>query len=315
MTAAEDSLKLDLQLFADGAGDGAAAAGNAGTAEPGVTAADAGLQNGRKADRFANVVFGKQPAAQDAAAQDQAGEPAQPQDRRAQMMALLKGEYEAEFKAYMQDTVQKRVGKLQGELEERRKSDPLLDRLYQRYNVNRGDVAALERAIDQDTAYLEDEAMELGEDVDRLKYVKDLERKVQTYEMQAHEREEQIEMDRNFARWTAQAEAAKASFPGLDLAAELQNPQFFRMLMNGIDVGNAYLAMHSREIMPAVMQYTARDAQQKTAAAIAAGAGRPRENGATGSGAPVIRSDPRTFTKEERAEIRRRVNAGERIEL
>ncbi len=77
---------FDLQLFADGgAAAGAGAEGGTGTADPGVTAADAGQRKGAK-NPLADVVYGKQAESQDASAANQA--PDVPDERRQQYEAF-----------------------------------------------------------------------------------------------------------------------------------------------------------------------------------------------------------------------------------
>lgn len=61
------------------------------------------------------------------------------------------------------------------------------------------------------------------------------------------------------------------------------------------------------------MQYAAQKSAQRIAASVQANGRRPAENGANGAAAATNKSDPRNLTKEDRAEIRRRVRNGEKI--
>lgn len=63
------------------------------------------------------------------------------------------------------------------------------------------------------------------------------------------------------------------------------------------------------------MKTAAQQAAQKTANAVAANKLRPKEGGLSSIPPVVVKSDPSKWTKEDRAEIRRRVARGERIEL
>ena len=99
----------------------------------------------------------------------------------------------------------------------------------------------------------------------------------------------------------------------LDLQTEIQNPQFKRLLDAGVDVGSAYLVLHQGELIPAAMQQVAQDVEQKLANKIAAGSSRPAENGMQPHGGAVVKNDVSTMTKKDRAEINRRVLAGEKI--
>ncbi len=78
----------------------------------------------------------------------------------------------------------------------------------------------------------------------------------------------------------------------------------------------AYQVIHRDEIQPAAMEYAARKTQEKLAASLQANASRPVENGVGATGAQAeVRMDPSKWSKEDRAEVRRRVARGERIEL
>ena len=110
-----------------------------------------------------------------------------------------------------------------------------------------------------------------------------------------------------------QAEEAKRLYPNLNFEAEAQNPQFRQLLLSGIDVGSAYLVCHKDEIIPAAMQYTAKQVEQKLTNKVIANGARPSENGNSSQGASVVKSDVSQLSKAERAEIIRRVQRGEKI--
>ena len=62
----------------------------------------------------------------------------------------------------------------------------------------------------------------------------------------------------------AQGEKLKATFPGFDLRAELQNPTFQRLTSPevGIDVETAYWTIHRNELQTAAMQVAAQKTSQ-----------------------------------------------------
>ena len=122
-------------------------------------------------------------------------------------------------------------------------------------------------------------------------------------------------MNKQYEAWEQQAEEAKTLYPNLDLNVESQNPQFRQLLMAGVNVGTAYMALHQDEVLTAAMQHTAKTVEQKLSNKIAAGNARPAENGASGQSAAVIKSDPSKWTKADREEVRRRAARGERIYL
>lgn len=106
-------------------------------------------------------------------------------------------------------------------------------------------------------------------------------------------------------------------YPGFDLRTELANPTFARLTSPavGVDVKTAYEVVHHNEIAPAAMQYAVQRSQEKMANAIRSGVNRPNEAGVHANPAIDVRDDPSKWSKADREEVRRRVRAGERIEL
>ena len=121
-------------------------------------------------------------------------------------------------------------------------------------------------------------------------------------------------LQEHFREITRQGEEIRKVYPGFDLTRELRDPRFARLTApeSGVDVRTAYEALHRDEIAPAMMAFAARKAQEKLAGAMRSGMLRPPENGSQGAGA-VLQDDPRSLSKKERADIRRRVRSGEKI--
>jgi hypothetical protein len=89
---------------------------------------------------------------------------------------LIKGEYKSEFDARVQNIINKRFGKVQQTEEQMKSLQPVLDMLSQKYGVDKGDFDSLSKAIQDDDAYYEDEALQKGLSVKQLKEMKKLER-------------------------------------------------------------------------------------------------------------------------------------------
>ena len=104
-------------------------------------------------------------------------------------------------------------------------------------------------------------------------------------------------------------------YPGADLAVELSNPSFGRLVSNGVPARTAYEVLHQQEINAARTRMVAQAAQQQAVAGIQANGMRPQEGAANaGAGVPV-QFDPRKLTRQQREEIRARVRRGENIVL
>ena len=297
---------LNLQLFAEGAGDGGTAEGQ------GVTEAAALPQTkGEKNNPLSNVKYGIQEE-EAPAAEVQVETVAQP-DRNAEFEKLIKGEYKDLYDAKMQDTIQKRLKGQKETVDKFNALTPTLDLLASKYGVDAGDIEALNKAISEDDSYYEQEALDKGMTVQQLKEIKKMERENADLKAQMEEAQRQENGKKLYAQWMQQAEEAKKVYPSFDIKAEMNNPKFVDLLRSNIDVRTAYEVLHKDEIIPAAMQFTAQTVESKLAKKIASNGARPSENGMSSQSAAVVKSDVSQLSKEDRAEIIRRVQRGEKI--
>ena len=100
-------------------------------------------------------------------------------------------------------------------------------------------------------------------------------------------------------------------YPDFDWKRELASPRFGRLVTAGVDGQTAYEIVHRQELLQAAMAYAAAQARSQTARAIASGGGRVAEN--RGGSRTGTRSDPKSLSSRELADIRRRVQDGEKI--
>ncbi len=203
--------------------------------------------------------------------------------------------------------------------DERSQLNPVLELLGKKYGVDVSDVskidlASLTKAITDDDSYYEQEALEKGVSVESLKQLKAMERENAELKRTMQEKQRQESNQRIYAQLLEQSGVAKAKYPGFDLDTEMRNPNFARMVLQaGVPVITAYQAIHQDEIIGGAMQFTAQAAQAKLAQSIQSGAARPVENGINSAPASVHITDPSKLTKQQRREIRDRVNRGEQI--
>ena len=315
--------KLNLQLFADGAGGagtaGSASGGTGAEGATGVTATNAVSQSkkGVKSNPLADVVYGKQEdGAQTADVQGNTTvtDPVvQQPDRTAEFERLIKGEYKDLYDARMQETIQKRIKNSKETVDKYNALSPTLELLGRKYGVDPNDTDALNKAIEEDDAYYEEEALRKGVTVEQLKEIRKMEKENAELRKQMQEKDRRDYQAQQYAKWMDQAKEAKRTYPSLDLNTEAKNPQFLRLLNAGIDVGTAYAVIHKDEIIPAAMQYTAKTVEQKLTNKIIANGARPTENGISSQSSAVVKSDVSQLSKADRAEIIRRVRAGEKI--
>lgn len=302
---------VNLQLFADG-GSGTAGAG-ATTGESGTAAVS---QKGGKANPLADVSYGIQPEnsnANSAQVTDVQTNDEPVVDADARFEELIKGEFREQFNQRMQDTVQKRLKSSKETVDKFNALAPTLEMLGKKYGVDATDIDALSKAIQDDDAYYEEEALEKGITVEQLKNIRKIERENASLKAQMDAERARQNADRIYASWMEQAEEAKKVYPEFDFRAEMQNPKFQDLLRSHIDVRTAYEVIHKDEIIPAAMQFAVKTTEQNITNKIIANGARPIENGNSSQGASITKSDVSTLTKADRAEINRRVANGDRI--
>ena len=309
---------IDLQLFAEGAGASGAGGGDGGTGgegATGVTAGVPGLQTKGDKNPLADVKYGKTEEAQNANVQNQADAGiVEKDDRASKFEALIKGEYKDLYDARVQDTIQRRLKSTKEIVDKYNSISPTLETLARKYHLeDPTDMDALNKAIEDDDAYYEDEALEKGISVEQLKQIRKMEKENAELKRQMKEQSVKENADRIYADWMHQSDELKGVYPHFDLQTELQNPRFVDLLKANIDVRTAYEVMHKDEIIPAAMQFTAKAVQQKMTNQIMANGARPAENGLNSQASAVVKSDVSQLSKEDRAEIIRRVQRGERI--
>ena len=301
---------LDLQLFAEGAsGEGGGTGAEGASGEIAVAAVP--QRKGAKANPLANVVYGKQEVVEEATPTAEV-KPVETEDRNAKYEAFIK-EHKDLDDARIQNIVQRRLKGSKDALERYEALTPTIEALAKKYGVDATDIKALNKAIEEDDSYYEEEALEKGITVQQLKEIRKMERENADLKRQMEEQNRKENADKLYSRWMNESEATKKVYPSFNLQAEMQNPRFTDLLRNNIDVRTAYEVLHKDEIIPAAMQFTAKTVEQKLTNKIIANGARPVENGNSSQGATVTKSDVSQLSKEDRAEIIRRVARGEKI--
>ena len=295
---------LNLQLFAEG-GDGGSGAEGA----TGATVTAAGSQNKGEKNPLANVVYGKQ-------AEETSPDPevntSTTEDRNAKYEAFIK-EHKDLDDARIQNIVQKRLKGTKETVDKYNALTPTLEALARKYGVDASDIEALNKAIEEDDSYWEEEALEKGITVEQLKELRKIEK--ENAELRKFKEEQQNRENANkiYAQWMEQEKQTKAVYPSFDMRTEMQNENFLKLLRSNIDVRTAYEVIHKDEIIPAAMHFSAKTVEQKLVNKVIANGTRPVENGNSAQGAVVTKSDPSQMNRMDRAEINRRVARGDKI--
>ena len=281
---------LNLQLFAEGGASGTGEGGQ--TGETGTAAVS---QTGDNA---------QDPGVQQTDANG---------DRSAAYEAFIK-EHKDLDDARIQSIVQKRLKNTKETVERYESLAPTLDMLARKYGVDSTDIAALNKAIEDDDSYYEEEAMEKGISVEQLKEIRKMEKENAELKKQMQERESQEKASQLYASWMQQAEQLKSIYPSFDLETELKNPKFMDLLrVPAIDVRTAYEVIHKDDIIHGAMQFTAKTVEKKLTDKVMANGARPMENGTSSQSASLTKSDVSQLSKADRADLIRRAARGEKI--
>ena len=227
-----------------------------------------------------------------------------------------------EYNKAMQAVVRSRLRSEKSAEEALGKMAPAIEVMARKYGLDAKNVdyEALAKAINDDDAYYEEKALEMGTSVETAKRVDQMERDTERKKAMEQRTLQERAISQHFARLEQQGEALKKVFPNFDLRKELQNPAFARMTAPGkglMSVEDAYRAVHRNEIEAAASQVIAQKTAEKISNAIASGSRRPDESGASSQAPSVSTFDYAKASREQReafkADLRARMARGEKV--
>lgn len=344
--------KMNLQLFAEGGGDGGAA-GDGAEATTAVQAPELRPAQERlaKRSRPGRAVKAELPqsaaptapserepvSSADADPQtekesapgeekpEQEPKPTDPAEKRKAFGQLMQGEYAAEFEEALQRASEMAV---QNVLDNPAVKG-LMDALGEAYGIDvqsADNLAALTEAVKngkvKNDEYYETLAAERGISVKTAREMDRMESELQRANAEK-QRAEQIRQAAEHqqraaavrAQWEAEAAQLKVKYPAFELDEVLNNPSVADMIRRGIGLEAAYRAAYFDQLMEASTARTAQQVEQGVTARIQQRAQRPAENGAHPGGAAEMKVDVAHMTAKQRAELAKRARRGERIVL
>lgn len=340
--------KMNLQLFAEGGGDGGAA-GDGAEAAPAVQAPELRPAQERLAKRSRPGRAVKAAPAAEEPSQSPAGDsspdggaqetqeekpeeqkepepkPTDPAEKRKAFGQLMQGEYAAEFEEALQRASEMAV---QNVLDNPAVKG-LMDALGEAYGIDvqsADNLAALTEAVKngkvKNDEYYETLAAERGISVKTAREMDRMESELQRANAEK-QRAEQVRQAAEHqqraaavrAQWEAEAAQLKVKYPAFELDEVLNNPSVADMIRRGIGLEAAYRAAYFDQLMEASTARTAQQVEQGVAARIQQRAQRPAENGAHPGGAAEMKVDVAHMTAKQRAELAKRARRGERIVL
>ena len=121
--------------------------------------------------------------------------------------------------------------------------------------------------------------------------------------------------DNRVRGWIKDAGELSEVYPSFDLRREMSDRRFTQLLKSGVDVRTAYEVLHKNEIIPAIMDYAKKSAEERITNTILANGIRPSENGLSPGSPAIVKNDVSKLTRDDRREIIRRVQRGEKIKF
>ena len=339
--------KWDLQLFAEGGGEGAAGTAEGGGAAPAEQAVqEPALRPAEERQMRRSGMLKKQAAAPEAATAEQpapestqagkgeaegekaagdgkpgakTGEKAAPADDAEFYEAMKK--YPGQLERLVRE-VAANTQAAQQKTEAR--YAPLMKALAEKFGTTPDDMDGIMDALKgpaKDDAYYNALAMQMGMSVENARKMDELQ--AQNQRMQrAQQRQAQLaeqqrraaQVQRVQANWNRQAMEMQQKYPGFDFAKERQNPDFAAILRAGGSLEAAYKATHFGQLVSQAQAATAQQVEQGVVSRIEQRAQRPAENGISPAAAGAVPAkDPRKLTARECEELERRAARGERV--
>ena len=340
--------KLNLQLFAEGGGDGGAA-GDGAEAAPAVQAPELRPAQERLAKRSRPGRAVKAAPAAEEPSQSPAGDSSpdggaqetqeekpeeqkepepkltDPAEKRRAFGQLMQSEYAAEFEEALQRASEMAV---QNVLDNPAVKG-LMDALGEAYGIDvqsADNLAALTEAVKngkvKNDEYYETLAAERGISVKTARELDRMEGELQRANAEK-QRAEQIRQAAEHqqraaavrAQWEAEAARLKVKYPAFELDEVLNNPSVADMIRRGIGLEAAYRAAYFDQLMEASTARTAQQVEQGVVNRMQQRNARPGENGTRPGSAVQTKIDVSHMSRKEMEEMERRVMRGEVITL
>lgn len=293
--------KIDFQLLADGAADGAA----------GETAKDTVLENENTTGE--NDVSEKGPDAGDGKAPETITTSDTLDAKRAEFEKLISGDYKELFSERVQNIINKRFRDDRARREIIEKQQPIIDLLCQKYGIEDGDTEKLRAAFESDNTYWEEAAENAGMGVEQYRELTRLRAETARLRAERESAEADSFVNRQLTQWFSEGEGLKELYPGFDMRAEMENRDFLGLLKAGIPVRKAYELLHMDEILNGAAESAAKETERRVVDDIRKKQARPDENGLKNTNGAVLKKSVASLTREERAELARRAQRGEKI--
>jgi hypothetical protein len=313
-------------MFNETGGTSGASTGSSGTnmGSAGVSGVvnalqQAGTQSSRQASQpLANVVYGKQaepnPNAQGSVGGTEQKLPNGSNDPNSQVVdrkteyARFKDQYKDIFQGEIEAIIKDRFKKYNGLEQQLGQYTPLVNMLMEQYDVK--DISDLQRIIEDSS--IENIADRDGLTVEQAREVQRLRRENEQLRTTTQSIEQEKIINQRIADWQRQANEMVKDYPDFNLDAWANNDKFMSMITAGVDVRAAYEVCDISNIKSNVAKQMERNVVSNLQAR---GGKKLSENGMANAPGMTVKASVNALSREDRAEIARRVARGENIQF
>lgn len=307
---------LDIDLFTF-EGDGAAPAGGEGGEggqEPGggeLQDTKDGIANHQKDPK--DVVYGKSEddndpeGGEEPEGEDGSDDADVPPDQKLESLLESDPTIKEAFQNKIQSIIDKRFKETKQLESKVGESEPILEMLRERYDVK--DNQQLMEVIEEET--IEELAYKEGMDVEQYRKMRELERENSKLKEQGQTQEQQEQLNKQVQKWYDEEAELKKIYPNFDLKEWAKDDEFLGLIKSGVSVKAAYEVKNIDEIK----KMTAKATESSVTKSINKRKSRPKENGTKQKQGVIVKNDAKKLTREDRMEIAKRVQRGEKIQF
>ena len=186
--------------------------------------------------------------------------------------------------------------------------------LYDKYDIEPGNLNGLKEAIAKDGELLEERAEREGLSVEQYKYQKKLEAENRRLEAEQRKRAAKEQADALYEQWESESAELRNVYPHFNLKKEAsENPEFMSYLESGMSVRKAFEAAHIQELISGAIQMATKETRKNTIDTVRARGLRPRENGMQSKAPLKVKKNISNLSNEDMDRINKRVARGETV--
>lgn len=223
---------------------------------------------------------------------------------------LIEGKYKAEFENAVNLKLSEKENSITELTQKLERQNTVFDALSAKYGKSIDDIEGILKAVSSDESYFEEAAAREGITVEQYKNLRAFEQMQKRNAEFERAEQARTQAEKDIRAWFKECETLKEKYPGLDFQKEISNKDFIGLLKNGINFETAYKVIHADDIVAEAVT----NAEKNAVIKMQNKASRPLENGLNSSTGAVISTGTK-LTKQERADLARRAQRGEKIIL